>query len=302
MFLQKTPFYKDTRDWRWNFFKTLETKPKKYWDNFELDIDKHVDKTYILHLPHRTDKVEALKTNLQKIKTKNSTLLDSVTWWEGFFGKTEWDKNIHDPNYSFYYCWNLDPDPMLHENLGRVPSTQELKDLNIECSLAESNIALGHTSILQDIVDTGAKAALILEDDILFTIGFSWLIEKMFNQLPPDWDIFYVSYAPCMYGFESEPYSEDLVKINSGVWWLSGVFISQRAAKKLIDNLPVTGPVDVWINYHMNDLNVYGSKYNCIGQNTNSSSDNTHSYKYAIHNIDVVLDGVVNKNKPKRDI
>ena len=72
MFLPKTSFYKDSRDWRQNFFKTLETRPKEYWDNLKLDIDAHVDKTYILHLPHRTDKVEALKTNLQKIKTKNS--------------------------------------------------------------------------------------------------------------------------------------------------------------------------------------------------------------------------------------
>ena len=289
MFLENTPFYKDTRVWRSNFFRMLDSKSSKYWNDYELDIDACVDKTYVLHLPHRTDKLKTLKTNLQKIKTKNSTLLDSVTLWEGSFGKTEWDKNIHDPNYSFYYCWNLDPDPMLHENLGRVPDVQELKDLNIECSLAESNIALGHASILQDIVDTNAKAALILEDDIKFSQGFSWLIEKLFKQLPSDWDIFYVSYQPCMYGFESEPYSEDLVKINSGVWWLSGVFISQRAAKKLIDNLPVIGPVDVWINYHMDDLNVYASKYNCIGQNLNAVSDNTHSYKEAIHNIDSIL-------------
>ena len=289
MFLENTPFYKDTRVWRSNFFRMLDSKSSKYWNDYELDIDAYVDKTYVLHLPHRTDKLKTLKTNLQKIKTKNSTLLDSVTLWEGSFGKTEWDKNIHDPNYSFYYCWNLDPDPMLHENLGRVPDVQELKDLNIECSLAESNIALGHASILQDIVDTNAKAALILEDDIKFSQGFSWLIEKLFKQLPSDWDIFYVSYQPCMYGFESEPYSEDLVKINSGVWWLSGVFISQRAAKKLIDNLPVIGPVDVWINYHMDDLNVYASKYNCIGQNLNAVSDNTHSYKEAIHNIDSIL-------------
>ena len=289
MFLEKTPFYKDTRVWRSNFFRMLDSKSSKYWNDYELDIDAYVDKTYVLHLPHRTDKLKTLKTNLQKIKTKNSTLLDSATLWEGSFGKTEWDKNIHNPNYSFHYCWNLDPDPMLYENLGRVPDVQELKDLNIECSLAESNIALGHVSILQDIIDTNTKAALILEDDIIFSQGFSWLIEKMFKQLPSDWDIFYVSYQPCMYGFESEPYSEDLVKINSGVWWLSGVFISQRAAKKLIDNLPVIGPVDVWINYHMDDLNVYASKYNCIGQNLNTVSDNTHSYKEAIHNIDSIL-------------
>jgi hypothetical protein len=31
------------------------------------------------------------------------------------------------------------------------------------------------------------------------------------------------------------------------------------------------------------------SEYNCIGQNLNTVSDNTHSYKEAIHNIDSIL-------------
>jgi GR25 family glycosyltransferase involved in LPS biosynthesis len=88
-----------------------------------------------------------------------------------------------------------------------------------------------------------------------------------------------------MYGFKSEPYSEDIVKITSGVWWLSGVFISQRAAKKLVDNFPIIGPIDVWINYHFDDLNVYGAMYNCINQDTVSSSDNTNSFRGAIDDL-----------------
>jgi len=289
MHLQHTPFYKETRQWRDDFFKVLRTNPRKYWDDIELDIDKFVDKTYMLYLPFRTDKLNATKSNLAGVKTKNSTLLDSITWWEGSYGKKEWDKNIHNPNYSFYYCWGLDPDPIVELNLGRTASREELENLNVKSSLAESNIALGHASILQDIVDKNISSALILEDDVEFSIGFSWLVNKMFEQLPNDWDMFYISYAPCVYGFESEPYSEDIVKINRGLWWLSGVFISQRAAKKLLNNFPIVGPVDVWINHQMKDLNVYGSKYNCIGQRADVSSDNTHSYKYAVKNIDYLL-------------
>lgn len=285
MFLEDTPFYEDSRAWRKNFFEILDQKPAKYWRDYQFDLESHIDKTYILYLPHREDKINTLKTNLQKVKTKNATLLESVTWWEGSFGKTEWDHAIHNPNYSFYYVWNMDQDPKMYLNLGRIPRKKELENYNITCSLAESNIALGHAGILQDIVDNNIDKAFVMEDDIQFTIGFSWLMDKMFKQLPEDWDVFYVSYHPCVYGFKSQPCSEDIVKIDSGLWWLSGVFISQRAAKKLLDNFPIVGPIDVWINYHLSDLNVYGSKYNCIGQDVQSSSDNTHSYKVALANI-----------------
>lgn len=285
MFLEDTHFYEDSRVWRRNFFENLKTRHPQYWREFEFDLTSQVDKTYILHLPHRTDKIKELNKNLKKVRIKGSDLSSAVTWWPGVFEQKEWDYDIHNPNYSFWYCWNMDPDPILYLNLGRIPRKRELEGHNVKCSLAESNIALGHVSILQDIVDNNIEKAFILEDDVQFTIGFSYLMDRMFKQLPDDWDMFYVSYHPCMWGFKSEPYSEDIVKIDTGVWWLSGVFISQRAAKKLLDNLPVIGPVDVWINYHMSDLNVYGSKYNCIGQNPDTASDNTHSYKLALKNI-----------------
>lgn len=290
MFLEDSPFYKDSRVWRENFIKIIGSNPRRYWDSIVFDIDAYVDKTYMLYLPSRVDKIKNAKEELQRVKTKNSTLLDSITWWEGFYGKTEWDENLHNPEYSFDYVWNIDPDPKVHKKLGRQATERELKNLILSTSTAESNIALGHVSILQDIVKNNIQHALILEDDIKLSAGFAWLMEKMLKQLPPDWDMFYVSYEPCYYGFKSEPYAEDIIKVESGVWWMSGVFISQRAAQKLLDNLPVIGPIDVWINYHMDGLNVFSSKYNCIGQNESLKSDNMHSYKYVINNISDFLD------------
>lgn len=290
MFLNDTPFFKDTRVWRNNFMDILTKRTTEYWNSYEFNIDEYIDKVYVLHLPHRVDKVKHIKSRLQTIKTKQSTLLDSVTMWPGYFGKTEWDSNLHNPNYSFQYCWSLDPTPKLYDILGRIPSANELENINIVSSLAESNIALGHLSILQDIVDNSIEHAFILEDDIDFTMGFSWLMEKTFKQLPDDWDMFYVSYQPCMYGFKSKPFSEDLVKIESGIWWLSGVFISQRAAKYLLSNLPVIGPIDVWINHHLQGLNVYGTKYNAIGQIKYLESDNTHSFRDAFKKIELKKD------------
>ena len=285
MHLYDTDFFKRSRVWRSNFFEKLSSKPAHYWHNYEYDFEQHIDKAYVLYLPHREDKINTLTERLKQNKTKKSNLFDLVTWWEGHYRQTEWDPKIHDANYTLKYVWDIEPTPEVARNIGKTFAPDDLKNINITASLPESNIALGHAGILQDIVNNNLKAALILEDDALFSPGFTWLMERMFRQLPEDWDIFYVSHQPCMYGFKSEPYSEDIVKITSGVWWLSGVFISQRAAKKLVDNFPIIGPIDVWINYHFDDLNVYGAMYNCINQDTVSSSDNTNSFRGAIDDL-----------------
>lgn len=285
MHLYDTDFFKRSRVWRATFLEKLYSKPARYWDDYQYDLGQHIDKAYILHLPHREDKKSLLTERLKKTKTKESNLLDLVTWWEGYFNTTTWDPKIHNANYSLKYAWDIEPTPEVIHNIGGIVIIDDLAKINITASLPESNIALGHASILQDIVDNNIQHALILEDDAIFSPGFSWLMERMFKQLPDDWDIFYVSYQPCFYGFKSEQYTEDIIKIKSGAWWLSGVFISQRAAKKLIDNFPIIGPIDVWINYHFEDLNVYGTMYNCINQDSKSSSDNTNSFREAIDNL-----------------
>jgi len=285
MHLYSTDFFKNSRVWRFDFFEKLSSKPAQYWHNYEYDLEQHIDKAYVLYLPHREDKINLLTERLKQTKTGKSNLLNSVTWWKGHFNETKWDPKIHNANYSLKYAWDIEPTPEVIRNIGGNVILDDMNKIGITASRPESNIALGHASILQDIVDNNIQHALILEDDAIFSPGFTWLMERIFKQLPDDWDIFYVSYQPCFYGFKSEPYSEDLVKITSGVWWLSGVFISQRAAKKLVDNFPIIGPIDVWINYHFDDLNVYGTMYNCINQDSTSGSDNTNSFRKAIDNL-----------------
>lgn len=298
MQLKNTLFFKTTIPWINNWRLKLHSKSKEYWEEYKLDIDKYVQKIYLLHLPQSDVRKKHMKDVLSSVKTTKSTLLESTTYWEGVSDVTEFDSNIHIPEYSLNYNYSIDRDPRLigqwHDTHGRVPTIQELEDIIVTSSHSESNIALGHASILQDIVDNDIQHALILEDDIDFCPGFSWLIENTFKQLPEDWDILYVSHQPCMNSFKSTPFSEDLFKVKSGVWWLSGVFISQRAAQKLVNNFPIIGPVDVWINHHFEDLNVFVTKMNYIIQAQGKiDSTNTHSYKKA---YDIVLKNLEKKS------
>lgn len=242
----------------------------------EIDWEKYIQKTYVLYLKNRIDRREKLSNILKNIKTKTSNLLSHVTWWPGFKGRTEWDNNIHDANYSFHYHWLTNP--------FNVPDDHHMdidwmKSTMVECSNPESNIALGHASILNDIVKNKIQTSLVLEDDIEFIEGFTQVLDDIFkNQLPDDWDILYISTFKSPHGFKKEPYSKDLVRLINGVYWTSGFMIRQRAAQKLVEAFPIVGPVDVWINHQFEGLNVYMTKENLAYQPPEAGSDNQYSF------------------------
>lgn len=241
---------------------------------FKIDWDKYIDKTYVLNLEHRKDRRLNLNAKLKQIKTSTGTLLDKITWWKGFYKETEWDTAIHISQYSFLYHWQIDSNPKWNKI-----TQEQMESVIVDCSIPESNIALGHASILYDIVKNKVPVSLILEDDIEFVPGFTGKLDKIVKeQLPDDWDILYLSTLPSRYGFKWEECSEDLIKVHNGVWWFSGLLVSERAAKKLTEAFPIIGPVDVWINYQFKDLNVYMTPVNLINQNQGLGSDNLYSF------------------------
>jgi hypothetical protein len=59
---------------------------------------------------------------------------------------------------------------------------------------------------------------------------------------------------------------------------MSSYILTRSAAEKLLDNLPIVGPVDVWINYQFEYLNAYMTPGNLITQTGMTDSDNTYSF------------------------
>lgn len=282
-------FIKKSAHWTKWFIKKLAEKDNAIWQSHEFDFYKYMDATYVLHVPEFTDRKSITVDRLSEQKIKSGkTLLDTVTWWDGFYGENHIDPSIHVPEFTYHYCWLTNPDPFqkygkTEEETIDVMSVEEMQKFIITSSQAESNIAMGHVGILKDIVKNGHKAALILEDDILFGAAAMWLLESMFKeQLPSDWDIVYLSGQPCDWGFEAEPHSRDLSRAYNGIYWLSGYMVSQKGAQKLLDNLPVIGPVDVWINHHFRNMKVYTTFLPYIGQDKTLDSHNRYSFADAI--------------------
>ena len=149
----------------------------------------------------------------------------------------------------------------------------------VKCSKPESAIALSHIKILKDIVKNDIDYALIMEDDVFFKFNFSKKFQDiMDNQVPKDFDILYLSSLPSKTGFTWDPHSKDLIRVYNGIWWMSGIVITKKTAKHLLDKLPVVGPIDVWINHQFEGLNVYMCKDNLLEQDGYDDSNNIYSF------------------------
>ena len=127
---------------------------------------KWVQKTYILHLEDRYDRFKALNKELSQIKTTNGTLADEVTWFSALKDVKSWPADEHINEYSFEFHWAIDPDPWFYRHL------DELGTQIVDCSNAETAIALGHIRMWRQFLESDAETAMFLEDDIYFDYQF----------------------------------------------------------------------------------------------------------------------------------
>jgi GR25 family glycosyltransferase involved in LPS biosynthesis len=110
---------------------------------------------------------------------------------------------------------------------------------------------------------------LILEDDAIFHPTFSSSFAKMWKLVPEDWDIFYLGF--CNVGpttpvvIEQQEKHDDprqeqqgqqgqqpdlrisIVRPSYGFYTHAYALRTNKAAQKLLSQLPVVGPIDTWL-------------------------------------------------------
>ena len=255
-----------TKKWYRQLLRKIKRAPLVKWDSY-------IDDTYILHLDNRTDRYDVLNKELGKIRTESGTLADSVTWFSAYKDIVSYPKHWHIDEYSFDYHWVIDPDPWFMSHI------DSLADEMIQCSPAETAISIGHLQMWKEFLASDAETAMFLEDDIYFDYQFEEKINSIFqDELPENWDMLYLGALPCYHGFTWDPHSKNLIRLYNGVWWMSSYILTRKAAQKLVDNLPIVGPVDVWINYQFENMNTFMTIGNLIEQTGVEDSDNTYSF------------------------
>lgn len=267
-------------EYKWNLYK--QPFRKMFEKQTVIDLDTYVQDVVVIHMDKRKDRYRKFKRESKRIKLTDGTLFDKIRIHKAIDGTKVRKKRRKDfiPEYNFKSWYDINPEPRW----------KDVKDKNkkmIMSSGPEIGISLSHLGVWKDIVKKKTPYTLILEDDFTIDIGFQNNFKESWNDLPKDFDLFYLSYLPSSDGFKYDLYKNNLLKIHKGIWWLSGYILSYEGAKKLVDNFPVIGVTDMWINHIIPNMNVYATRTLLIGQRINMKSDNVYSFISGNYNPEV---------------
>ena len=120
---------------------------------------------------------------------------------------------------------------------------------------------LSHVMLWNHILYSNYDEVLILEDDFIFNVPLNKILEYK-NELPTDWDLFFVGYC-CESDSKMKSISENIMT-GDGIC-THGYFINKKCISKLLPIIfPVDLPIDVKMRTLYNNLNVYFTKKKCI--------------------------------------
>ena len=120
---------------------------------------------------------------------------------------------------------------------------------------------LSHVMLWNHILYSNYDEVLILEDDFIFNVPLNKILEYK-NELPTDWDLFFVGYC-CESDTKMKSISENIMT-GDGIC-THGYFINKKCISKLLPIIfPVDLPIDVKMRTLYNNLNVYFTKKKCI--------------------------------------
>ena len=184
----------------------------------------------------------------------------------------------------------VEPNPAL-------PINAITRNRKIEMSRQEIAVALSHIGVWEKIASSNISNTLVLEDDVFMNRGFARKLDSLWNTLnaaqeTKDFDLLFLAFEIVNSSIEKD--SHGLQRLQSpGIWEASGYVISNKGAQKLLELLPVRGPVDLWMNLQFKNLKVLIPDDRIISQRVDEPSTNQYSVLPVLSQT-----GVLIKEKP----
>lgn len=169
----------------------------------------------------------------------------------------------------------VQPDARLEECFG--------PDQTIRMSRQEVAVARSHIEVWKAVATGRDRHVLVLEDDVWFRPGAAaaiengWRasIERCRSEGGPN--LLYLSYSDAAGSAERGEVCEHLFRPIRGLWFLSGYVLSRDGAAELLRAMPVVGPVDMWMNNHLEALGALAITTPAILQRPDEESENSYS-------------------------
>ncbi len=150
-------------------------------------------------------------------------------------------------------------------------------------SRQEVAVARSHIEAWKEIATGPDSLVLILEDDAWFkpraraSIDGIWREIHQRSNVAGNPDIVFISYEDAGGTASREDERSGVFRPVRGLWHLSGYVLTQAGAMKLLRSMPVKGPVDLWMNYRLAELDALAMTSPAIAQRLDGKSDNAYS-------------------------
>lgn len=251
-----------------------------------------IDKIYVINLDRAQARWSKLKQELKHILDSSGaeilkfTERYSAVDAKQFSHEREKDTEI-DPFYTLGDQLFVEPQPLV------IPTHLEL-DTPIRMSRAEIAVAQSHINVWKKVAAGNNENVLILEDDTWFHSNFAKQMDQAWTEIVAEnnvkggFDVLYVSYLEVKHGAPKSFLSNNLFRPVRGLWHLSGYVLSRKGAEKLLRLLPCRGPIDLWINYQFEVLDVFATKNSLISQRRDIISSNSYSVLPALTKIGAI--------------
>ncbi|WP_344785283.1 family 16 glycosylhydrolase [Microbacterium kribbense] len=249
----------------------------------------------MINLDRRPDRWRRVRRELDRFRDRNGERLSSLvrrfSAVDARYMEAGPDLSVLIPTFTLADQLTVDPNPLL-----RIDA--EARAREIQMTKQEIAVALSHIEVWRLIADGDVPSALVLEDDVFMGYGFAGALERTWRSLDHSqngegFDLLYLAFnevgdvAPVAPG-------KSLRHLDSpGIWEASGYVISRDGARKLLDALPVFGPIDLWLNLQFERMNAYAASRPIIEQRIDEPSTNSYSVLPVLSQV-----GVITREKP----
>lgn len=241
----------------------------------------YIDSIYVINLDRQPERMADMLAELNHIlDATGKPLADRVVRYAACDGGVHPRGYLEGGDVNPFYTLKdqlfVEPQPLV------VPEEFDL-ERPIRMTQAEVAVAYSHIGVWRAIARSRASHALVLEDDVWFERGFGKALEHAWSELEgtdksgPTFDILYVSYNEVRYGAPKEIVSKNVFRPERGLWYMSGYVLSKKGAQTLLDLLPCSGPIDLWINHKFKELEVRALRRSVVNQRRDLLSTNSYS-------------------------
>ena len=239
-----------------------------------------IGEIYVINLDRQVQRWSQMERELRLINDhKNIPLIEMTKRFSAIDAKYHTDI----PNRLELRASYTLEDQLFVEPQPSLAAAQFDRGQRIDMSRQEIAVALSHIAIWKMIANGKHPYVLVVEDDVYFSRDFAAVIDQAWADLlyttgqSRKVDLVYLSYEEAKGKADKEHVSEYLFRPRRGLWNLSGYVLSKKGANRLLNLLPVCGPVDLWINHQFDKLDVFATSNSVIEQRRDYRSDNSYS-------------------------